>query len=97
MRHGGNTYQLDIAALEIPRCPRCGPLISTRYVGAQISQAQYRHVRPLLPAQIRAAREALGLQQEDSARRLGVAAESFCRWEKGALIQSRATDNLLRV
>jgi DNA-binding transcriptional regulator YiaG len=72
-------------------------LISTPFVDAQISQALLKHLRLLLPAQIRAAREALGLQQEELARHLGVAAESLCRWEKGVLIQSRATDNLLRV
>jgi transcriptional regulator with XRE-family HTH domain len=31
------------------------------------------------------------------AERLGVAEETISRWETGALIQSRAMDNLLRV
>ncbi len=37
------------------------------------------------------------LNQQQLAERLGVAPETISRWLNGALIQSRAMDNLLRV
>jgi transcriptional regulator with XRE-family HTH domain len=51
----------------------------------------------LTPAQIRKGIEHLGLKQQEFAERLGVAPETISRWVNGALIQSRAMDNLLRV
>jgi len=39
----------------------------------------------------------LGLKQQALAERLGVAPETISRWVNGALIQSRAMDNLLRL
>jgi len=39
----------------------------------------------------------LGLKQQELAEQLGVAPETISRWVNGALIQSRAMDNLLRL
>ncbi len=41
--------------------------------------------------------EQLGLKQQELAQRLGVAAETISRWVTGAVIQSRAMDNLMRL
>ncbi len=37
------------------------------------------------------------MSQQELAEQLGVAKETICRWETGAMIQSRAMDNLLRL
>ncbi len=50
----------------------------------------------LTPAQIRRGIEKLGLQQQELAERLGVAAETISRWVNGAQIQQRAFDRFLR-
>lgn len=51
----------------------------------------------LLPAQIRALREALGLSQRAFEELLGVGPKTVVRWEKGTVFQNKATDALLRV
>ena len=37
------------------------------------------------------------MSQQELAEQLGVAKETISRWETGAMIQSRAMDNLLRL
>src|SRR5262249_38110213 len=63
----------------------------------KINEALRSHLRLLTPAQIRKGIEQLGLRQQELAERLGVAPETISRWVNGALIQSRAMDNLLRL
>jgi len=51
----------------------------------------------LLPAEIRALREALGTTQHAFERLLGVGPKTVVRWERGTVCQNQATDSLLRV
>jgi putative zinc finger/helix-turn-helix YgiT family protein len=95
--YDGRVHELEIPQLEIPQCASCGELVFSNRVDEQISHALRLHLRLLTPEQIRAARDALGLQQKELSERLGVAREIMCRWETGVLIQSRAMDNLLRL
>ncbi|MCI0455651.1 MAG: type II toxin-antitoxin system MqsA family antitoxin [Gemmataceae bacterium] len=97
MKHDGAIHDLHLPELEIPRCQTCGETYSTSAVDERISEALRAHLRLLTPAQIRRGIEKLGLQQQELAERLGVAAETISRWVNGALIQSRAMDNLLRL
>jgi putative zinc finger/helix-turn-helix YgiT family protein len=97
VKHDGVVHELHIPALEIPRCQTCGEMIITTAVDEQINDALRSHLRLLTPVQIRNGIEKLGLKQQELAERLGVAAETISRWVNGALIQSRAMDNLLRV
>lgn len=97
VKHDGTVYELQFPALEIPRCQTCGETYSTTAVDEQISDALRSRLRLLTPAQIRKGIEQLGLKQQDLAERLGVAPETISRWVNGALIQSRAMDNFLRV
>jgi putative zinc finger/helix-turn-helix YgiT family protein len=96
VNHDGRLYQVQVPALEIPRCRACGELVFTHRVDEQITDALRAHLRILTPAQIRESRKALGLLQQELAERLGVAEATISRWETGTLIQSRAMDNLLR-
>jgi putative zinc finger/helix-turn-helix YgiT family protein len=97
VKHDGVIYELHLPALEIPRCQTCGETYSTTAVDEQVSDALRSRLHLLTPVQIRQAIEKLGLKQQELAERLGVAAETISRWVNGALIQSRAMDNLLRL
>jgi transcriptional regulator with XRE-family HTH domain len=72
-------------------------MVITDAVDEKINEALRAHLRLLTPGQIRKGLETLGLQQQELAEQLGVAKETISRWLNGALIQSRAMDNLLRV
>jgi putative zinc finger/helix-turn-helix YgiT family protein len=97
VKHDGQSYHLEIPSLRIPKCRACGELAFSNSVDDQVLEALRAHVRLLTPEQIRGGREALGLKSKDFAEKLGVAAETISRWERGGLIQSRAMDNLLRI
>jgi putative zinc finger/helix-turn-helix YgiT family protein len=90
-------YEFPIPDLTVPRCAACGELVFNYAADDQIRQALRAHLRLLTPEHIRGGREALGLKSKELAERLGVAAETISRWERGGLVQSRAMDNLLRV
>lgn len=97
VKHDGTLHEFAFPALEIPRCQTCGETYSTTAVDEKINDALRSQLRLLTPAQICKAIETLGLKQQELAERLGVAPETISRWVNGALIQSRAMDNLLRV
>jgi putative zinc finger/helix-turn-helix YgiT family protein len=96
-KHDGRSYHIEIPELRIPKCRSCGELIFSNSVDDQIIQALRSRVHILTPEQIKAGRKALGLKSKDLAERLGVAAATVSRWEKGMMIQSRAMDNFLRI
>jgi putative zinc finger/helix-turn-helix YgiT family protein len=97
VKHDGTVHEFHFPALEVPHCQTCGETYSTTAVDEQISDALRSRLHLLTPAQIRKAIEKLGLKQQELAERLGVAAETISPWVNGALIQSRAMDNLLRL
>jgi putative zinc finger/helix-turn-helix YgiT family protein len=97
VKHDGSLHAVEIPALEVPKCQACGELIFSSHVDEQINQALRAKLRLLTPDQIRGRRRRFCPDQKELATRLGVAKETISRWETGALIQSRAMDNLLRV
>ncbi len=97
VKHDGVVHELHLPALEMPRCRTCGETVITSAVDDQFNDALRARLRLLTPAQIRKAIDTLGLKQQELAERLGVAPETISRWLNGALIQSRAMDNLLRL
>jgi putative zinc finger/helix-turn-helix YgiT family protein len=97
VKHDGTIYELYFPALEVPRCQTCGETVITTAVDEKINNALRERLRLLTPGQIRKGIEQLGLKQQEVAERLGVAPETISRWVNGALIQSRAMDNLLRL
>jgi len=97
VKHDGVLHSIAIPALEIPKCHSCGELIFDDHVDDQINAALRAHLNTLTPARIRAARKSLHLTQLELAEKLGVAEATISRWETGALIPSRAMDNLMRV
>jgi putative zinc finger/helix-turn-helix YgiT family protein len=97
VKQDGVIYELHLPDLEIPRCQTCGETVITSAIDEKINDALRSHLRLLTPDHIRKGIEKLGLKQQALAERLGVAPETISRWVNGALIQSRAMDNLLRV
>lgn len=97
VKQDGVVHELHLSAVEIPCCQTCGETYMTTAVDEQINDALRARLHLLTPAQIRKGIEKLGLKQQEFAERLGVAAETISRWVNGALIQSRAMDNLLRL
>ena len=97
VKHDGVVYELHLPSLEVPRCQTCGETYSTNAVDEQVSDALRTRLIFLTPAQMQQGIKKLKLSQQQLAERLGVAQETISRWVNGALIQSRAMDNLLRL
>jgi len=94
--HDGRVYLLAIDDLPVNRCGDCGEVFYTTDSDDRINAALREQLGLLSPEQIRANLESLRLSQKKAAERLGVAPETLSRWLSGAMIQSRAMDNLLR-
>jgi len=97
VKHDGVVHELHLRDLEVPRCQNCDETVITTVADERINDALRTHLRLLTPAQIRKGIEKLELEQQQMAEQLGVAPETISRWVNGALIQSRAMDNLLRL
>lgn len=97
IKHDGLAHSIYIPALETAKCRSCGELLITSNADDQINAALRARLRLLTPLQIRQRRKTLGLSQGELAERIGAAEGTISRWETGALIQSRTSDNLLRV
>lgn len=98
LKHDGRRYDVRVPTLEAPVCGACKAVHIDLQADDQVWAALRQQLRLLSPQSIRSWREErLGLTQKEFAARLGVAPETVCRWESGALIQSRAYDNLMRL
>lgn len=85
---------------EFFRCDGCGEERQTVEQTSEVDRRAARLVRDelrlLQPEEIRRLRDSLGLTQEEFESALGLGAKSMARWENGAVMQSKAADNLLR-
>jgi putative zinc finger/helix-turn-helix YgiT family protein len=97
VKHDGRAYEVRIPDLEIPTCRQCGEQYFTVGTDNRITTALRALVGLLEPQKIHEHRARLKMSQEELADQLGVAKETISRWETGAMIQSRAMDNLLRL
>lgn len=96
-KHDETTYTVNIPDLEIPTCRQCGEQVFTANIDDRIVAALRAQVGLLTPQEIVQLRGKLEMTQQQLAEQLHVAQETISRWETGALIQSRAMDNLLRL
>ena len=94
--HDGRVYDLAVEGLQVTKCDACGEVYFTQESDDRITAALREHLSLLTPEQIRENLVVLGMTQKEAAMRLGVAAETMCRWLSGSVVQSRAMDNLLR-
>jgi len=96
-RHDGELHVIDVPELRAPKCAACGNIVFGREEDEQVNTAIRERFGLLPPEEIRRRREALGIGRPDLAARLDVDEETLLRWESGALIQSTASDRLLRL
>jgi putative zinc finger/helix-turn-helix YgiT family protein len=96
IKHDGRPYTIRIPDLVLPTCRKCGTQLFISAADERVRDALRSQVGLLTSQEIKAHRVALGMNQQELAEPLGVAKETICRWETGAL-QSRAMDNLLRL
>ncbi len=94
-KHDGREYTIRVPDLAIPTCRKCGAQTFSVGDDDRIFAALRVQIGLLTPQEIRQRRGLLS--QQELAEHLGVAKETISRWETGALIQSRAMDNLLRL
>jgi putative zinc finger/helix-turn-helix YgiT family protein len=97
VKHDGRAHTVRIPALEVPTCRNCGAQIFSVGDDERIIAKLRDDLHLLQPQEIQQRRGQLELSQQEMAEQLGVAKETISRWETGALIQSRAMDNLLRL
>jgi putative zinc finger/helix-turn-helix YgiT family protein len=90
-------HEIQVPGLEIPTCRKCGEQVFTSKEDDQITAKLRAEIHLLTPEEIRSKRQELSLNQEEFADQIGAAKETISRWETGAVIQSRAMDNLLRL
>jgi putative zinc finger/helix-turn-helix YgiT family protein len=96
LEHDGRVYKVAVNGLEVLRCENCGTEIVPDESYQKLTDALRRQAGLLMPAEITAKREALGLKQKELAQYLSVAPETVSRWETGGQIQQRAMNVLLR-
>jgi putative zinc finger/helix-turn-helix YgiT family protein len=97
IKYDGAVRQVPVDRMPEWHCAACD--VSTLHDDSDeiLQDALRKHMRLLHPAELRAARESLGLKQKELADLTGCASESLSRWETGAVLQSRAYDRLLRL
>lgn len=106
VRHEGRE-PIEVTVEDVPawRCtnPDCKPphpddaILEDAEAAERITEACYRALGLLTPAEIRANRERLGLTQQELQEYLGLGSNSLSRWESGRVYQSRSHDMLLRI
>lgn len=97
--------QYKIERLLVPMsftvCEGCGyEFVATEQILANdraVLAAKRNHDGLLTPAEIRAAREALGLTQLQAANIFGGGKNAFSKYERGEVTQSEAMDKLIRL
>lgn len=96
-KYDGRSYTVRVPDLTIPTCRKCGAQVFSVGDDEPIRAALRAQLGLLSPQDIQEGRARPKLNQQEMAEQLGVAKETISRWETGALIQSRAMDNLLRL
>lgn len=78
-------------------CENCGEQLLPAELDEKLQSLSIQRQGLLLPGQIKAVREKLGLTQTAMAERLGVGEKTYTRWESGRSIQNKSSDNLIRL
>ena len=97
VKHDGRSYSIHIPDLAIATCRNCNAQTFSVRDDDRIFATLRAQIGLLTPEEMQKRRNQLELSQHALAEQLGVAKETISRWETGAMIQSRAMDNLLRL
>ena len=98
IRYKSNVLQV---LMEFTVCQSCGyEFVATEQIKSNdqaVTGAKRRADGLLTPAEIRAAREALGVTQARAAELFGGGRNAFSKYERGEVAQSEAMDKLIRL
>lgn len=89
-------------ALKIPNtnwleCPVCKEVILDDNTMERIEKAKCQALDLLSPNEILSIRKLLQKNQVEMAELLGIGTKTYCRWENGTFLQTRAYDRYLRL
>lgn len=88
---------IEIPDVPVLHCASCNEDIVTQATEDVVERELLRRADLLGPDDLRSLRSRLGLTQEEMGRLLGAGMKSWCRWESGALRQSRLVNGYLVV
>jgi putative zinc finger/helix-turn-helix YgiT family protein len=78
-------------------CSICHEQILSHDLEQSLNCKRYERLGRLLPENIKAVRERLGLTQMEMAKCLSIGEKTYTRWETGRSLQNKANDNLIRL
>ena len=96
-KHEGKLYAFPISDLPFLQCGKCDAKGFDDQTNEAISSGLRSHLGLLQPGEIKENLKRIGFNQKAFAKLLGFAEETLSRWVRGAVIQSRAMDNFMRV
>ncbi len=96
LTHDSRLYHVTVKDLDILRCANCQVQILLDEAYEKLMDALRFQVGLYTPAQLAEKRTALGFNQKEFARLLGVAPETVSRWETSAQIPQRVLNDFMR-
>ena len=93
----GQAMQISAENVPVKACPACGEIFSGPEAGRIRDDAIRQALKVLMPEEIRALREGLGLTRTEFAHLTAIDQVHLAQWEQGQMIQSRAMDLYLRL
>lgn len=97
IKDGNNIREVTVSDLAWKECEECGEVVFDNVAAEKIEQERYRALGLLTPEELRIIRKELGFTQATMADYLRVGSKSYCRWENGFSIQTKAMDRLIRL
>ncbi len=94
--YDGVEYDVKVVSLEVRQCRNCQSIGLSDAAHTTINRELRLTAGILLPEEIAAGRESLGVGQKEFADMIGVHEANVRRYESGGQIQDRATDVKIR-
>lgn len=93
----GETFKAIARDVPVKRCNHCDEQLRGAEAAKVCQKAMCTAADLLTPEETRSLREGLNLSQDELADITGFEITMLSRWERGRLVQDRASDNLLRL
>jgi len=92
-----NTIVARVPDLEWEECFDCGEHFLDDKAISKVEEEKYRSRGLLLPRELKTIRKSFGLTQLQMAKALDVGEKTYCRWENGLSMQTKALDRFVRL
>jgi HTH-type transcriptional regulator/antitoxin MqsA len=89
--------KLNVPDISFAACDHCGEQTISLTESRKVEEFVAEHLELISPAELRAIREKLGVDQSEMSEALGLGAKTYHRWEKGNQIPSRSMGYYLRL